>query len=299
MYYGFDMGGTKTAFAIFSENFKMIEQIRFATPKNDISAMVDIMKAHIQKFDEKYQCAPPLIGLSIAGSIDDKGQVISANIPAINASHLSPILSQKLKRIVRVENDVNCFALSENLGGCAHKHPIVFAITLGTGVGGSLVIDGKIISGKNGFAGEWGHTEVGEVLERHNLPRRPCGCGLKACLDTYGSGHGLSLIYKHLSQKKHLGRDIIALKNQGDILAIKAYNIMIDILSSHLVYIIHMINPHIIPVGGGLSRIEGLCEDLSQSLKSKLISPSHLPLICPSHFSDSGSVRGAALLTRP
>ncbi len=299
MYYGFDMGGTKTAFALFSDDFEIIEQLQFPTPKEDLFALTESLKTHMEIFDEKYNISPAAIGLSIAGSVDKEGQIISANIPAIHNCYLSDILSQQLKRIVKVENDVNCFALSESFKGCAHNYGLVFAITLGTGVGGSLVINNKIISGKNGFAGEWGHTEVGHILERYNLPRLPCGCGFKGCLDSYGSGRGLSLIYKALSGKTAQGQHIIALKNKGDFLAKKAYDIMIDILSSHLVYIVNMINPDIIPIGGGISRIENLCPDLSQSLKNKLISQEHLPIICPSVFSDLGSVRGAALLTLP
>lgn len=297
MYYGFDIGGTKTEFAVFSKDIKMIEKLRFPTPTEDTRELLDVIGEHVQRFDEKYKIKPEAIGVSIAGSVDGKGSIISANIAAVHGQNLGRILSEELDRKVKVENDVNCFMLSEYKGGCAEGFRSIFGITLGTGVGGSLIIDGNIISGKNGFAAEWGHTEVASLLEHYDLPRYDCGCGLKACLDLYGSGRGLSRIYKCLSQKDTQGKEIIALKDQGDILAQKAYDIMIDLIASHLVYIVNIVNPDIIPVGGGLSKIDPICTDLSQALKPKLISLDHLPIICPSIFSDSGSTRGAALLS--
>jgi N-acetylglucosamine kinase len=297
MLYGFDVGGTKIAFSVYDQDLNCLFENQTPTPF-DYSSIITIITDMVRLADHKFSIKGQ-VGLGLPGTISSQGIVQNcANIPGILGRPLIHDLSTSIDRNISFENDANCFLLSECFGGSADGYTTVLGVTLGTGLGGAIFVNGGILSGKNASAGEIGHYPLPATLFQKypELPNITCGCGRQMCLENYASGTGLSNLYKHYAKQLLKGAAIIEKFHAGDKMANNVVNIYFDILAAGLGTAMLVLDADAIVFGGGLSKFELLINELTKRLPEHLLHGTQLPLIVTAKFGTEGGVRGAALL---
>lgn len=297
MNYAFDIGGSKIEFGAFDATGKMRLHSKTPTPAAARAAFVAAITDLVAAADRRFG-ATAAIGISLAGGIDPRtGAVVSANIPAIKGWALEAELAKILNRAVRVENDADCFALAEARRGVATKADTVFAIILGTGVGGSIVVDGRFIGGHSGFRGEWGHgNDLSGALTRHGLHPVHCGCGRTACLDPWGGARGLETIHVQIGGARLSSVAITEAWHAGDPLARRSVDIFVDLVAGELALMINVLGPDCVPVGGGMASETSLIAALDREVRARALGRYDRPLVVPGRYCRDGGLRGAALL---
>lgn len=299
MYYGFDMGGTKIELAVFDESLNPIWQKRVPTPKDDYQALLNAFRHLTEEADTQFN-GQGKVGVGIPGIVNhEKGTVFTTNVPAAKYQPLVYDLADTLQRPVKVENDANCFALSEAWAPEFKNYPTVLGLILGTGVGGGFVTHGKVLPGKNGIAGEIGHMNVtlqGARLLGNQVPEVMCGCGKPACFETYLSGPGFERIYTSFTGEQKSAIEIIQLYYQGDRNAKQHVERYIDLLGMFLGQVLTILDPDLVVIGGGLSQFDGIYQLLPDVLPQYLYGIANLPAIEKARYGDSSGARGAACL---
>ena len=298
--YGLDVGGTKIELVACDAMLEVRLRRRIDTPTRDYAAFVEAMAAWVEAVDAETGVAAQAVGIGLPGVADRaSGRQLSANVPALTGQRVRHDLQQRLQRPLHFGNDLQCFALSEANGGAAEGYASMFGLILGTGAGGGYCIDGRLITGSNGIAGEWGHwTAPCTLLAKHALPVFDCACGLRGCMERYVSGSGLAALYQHLGGDSCDAAEVIAAGQQGSALASRALAIHLDLLGHALASVVMALDPHVIVLGGGLSKCEALYRELPGAIAPYLFSGVRIPPILPPKFGDSGGARGAALLAR-
>lgn len=293
----FDIGGSaiKGAIAYSPEDIRPLSKV--PTPLHDF----DLFAMAIEKIAADGGVAPTsLISISIAGVVDsDTGVITCANIPCINGRRLVADLSEKLKRPVLVANDADCFALSEAVVGAGRGHRVVFGIILGTGVGGGLVINGKIHEGTGGFAGEWGHGPVSATLAGNPpvaIPRYACGCGQAGCVDAVGAARGMERLHAHIHGVSLASTEIIAAWDAGDEAAARTIDVYVDIVSAPLAMTINVVGASIVPTGGGLANSRSLIGKLDEAVRDRILRRTDRPLVIPAELKIEPGLIGAGVL---
>ncbi|MCH7342899.1 ROK family protein [Pelomonas sp. CA6] len=304
VYLGLDIGGTKIELVACDERLSVVQRERIATPTTDFEAFIAGIATLVQQAEARLGRAATAIGLGMPGVTDAaSGCQISSNVPALNGRRVAPALQQRLGRPVHMGNDCQCFALSEAQGGAADGLPSMFGAILGTGAGGGFCVDGRLVAGYNGLAGEWGHWPVpAALLQRHGLPLLDCPCGLRGCLERYVSGSGLSTLYR-LRSATPQGQTLDAAQVHeraalGDALAREALAQHLDLLAQGLAGLVLALDPHAIVLGGGLSKLQRLYDELPAAVARHLFRGARVPPILAPRFGDAGGARGAALLAR-
>ncbi len=222
------------------------------------------------------------VAISIAGVVDpDTGVATVANIPCLNGTRVVETLQAMLSRPVLVLNDADCFALAETRRGAARGHGNVFGIILGTGVGGGLVIDGRLVSGAGGFAGEWGH---GPIVAH---PALPCGCGQIGCLDTVGGARGLERLHHALTGERLEARQIVSGRPET-----MAH--WLNIVSGPLAMVLNVVGASVVPVGGGLGNDVALVAMLDRAVRARILRKTDAPLVVPAQCGADAGLIGAA-----
>ncbi|WP_062270085.1 N-acetylglucosamine kinase [Endozoicomonas arenosclerae] len=299
MLYGLDIGGTKMELAVFDHEHNKLASKRVPTPTDSYDAFENAIKELVLETDRELNTRGS-VGLGIPGFINpDTGKAQCANVPCANNQNLQVDLELILDRPIKIENDANCFALSEAIGGAGDGFSTVFGVILGTGCGGGLYINGKLHNGRNNLAGEWGHTPLPYhvfKLAGDDFPIVQCGCGMQGCLDNYLSGRGLELAYKHVAGEALPGKDIVQLFRRHDTQAERAVEIYCELLASGLGAMINILDPGVIVLGGGLSNFDELYELVPPLLEKYTLNIGQLPEIRKAEFGDAGGVRGAAML---
>ncbi|WP_337236408.1 N-acetylglucosamine kinase [Proteus faecis] len=299
MYYGFDMGGTKIELAVFDKDLTQIWQKRVPTPKNDYQALLNVFKELTLEADNEIGYKGK-VGVGVPGIVNAKeGTVFTTNVPAAKYKPMIHDLAHILNRPVKVENDANCFALSEAWDPEFRHHPSVLGLILGTGVGGGFVIDGKVLSGKNGIAGEIGHMNLNVDADNvigETMPKIICGCGKKACFETYLSGRGFERMYKAFNDAPQRAVDIVEQYYAGDKKTQEHVDRYMKVLAIYLSNILTVLDPHLIVIGGGLSQFNALYELLPEYLSHCVYGNAQIPLIEKARHGDAGGARGAACL---
>ena len=307
MYYGFDIGGTKIEFSVYDDELSCIYNKRIVAPKDDYAQLLDALDTFIFTADQQFDCKGK-VGIGYPGVMDAVTNTsICPNLPSLHGHNLQQDLSKRIDREVRVQNDANCFALSECFNGAAGNADIALAITLGTGLGGAICINKRIISGHNFGAGEFGHMAIpGTMLQRHpELPLTHCGCGGHSCLETYCSGTGLAALYKHYKSHRDgrccdeqalQGPDIIQAYYAQEPVAVATIEVYLDILAAAIADLIMILDPQVIVFGGGLASFTELYQQLPDKISGYLFANMRLPELKPAVFGNEGGVRGAALL---
>ena len=229
----------------------------------------------------------------------DDATVLTVNVPAAKGKPLRADLEAKIGRSVKIENDANCFALSEAWDEELKDEPSVMGLILGTGFGGGLIYDGKVFSGRNHVAGELGHMRLPIDAWFHlgdNAPLLGCGCGKKGCLDSYLSGRGFELIYEHYYGEAKKAIDIINAYKEGEAKAAEHVERFMELLAICFANIFTANDPHVVALGGGLSNFELIYEEMPKRVPKYLLSVAKCPKIIKAKHGDSGGVRGAAFL---
>lgn len=299
MYYGFDVGGTKIEFGAFNEKLERVATERVPTPTDNYELLVDTIADLISKYDAEFGCEGT-IGLGLPGMEDaDDATVLTVNVPAAKGKPLRADLEAKIGRSVKIENDANCFALSEAWDEDLQGEPSVLGLILGTGFGGGFIYEGKVFSGRNHVAGEVGHMRLPIDAWFHlgdNAPLLGCGCGKQGCLDSYLSGRGFELIYAHYFGEQKKAIDIIKAYGEGEASAVEHVERFMELLAICLGNIFTATDPNVVVLGGGLSNFDLIYEEMPKRIPKHLLSVAKCPKIIKAKHGDSGGVRGAAFL---
>ncbi|MFC0227191.1 N-acetylglucosamine kinase [Serratia aquatilis] len=298
MYYGFDIGGTKIEMGVFDANLQQIWQKRLPTPRDNYRQLLAVLRDMTVEADA-FCGMQGSVGLGIPGLPNEDGTLFTANVPAAMGQALPRDLSALIGREVKVDNDANCFTLSEAWDQEFRRYPTVLGIILGTGVGGGLIVNGKVLSGRNYIAGEFGHLRLPvdalEVLGR-DIPRVACGCGHGGCIENYISGRGFEWMYAHFYQQQLPAKQIIAHYRAGEPQAVAHVDRFLEVLAICLGNLLTIIDPHLLVIGGGLSNFAEIYQALPLRLPAHLLRVAKLPRIEKARYGDAGGVRGAAFL---
>jgi len=292
---GVDLGGTKIEFVALEHDGREIHRHRVPTPRHDYERTVRAIKEGVEKIEAQlHRCAT--VGVGIPGTISQITHTVkNANSTWMNGRPFDRDLSKALNREVRCANDANCLAISEATDGSGAGKRVVFAVVLGTGCGGGLVIDGNLHNGRNGVAGEWGHTTL-PWMRADEYPGPDCYCGFKGCIETWISGTGLEADYERATKTKLQGKEIIERCEAGEAAAVASLRRYEDRLTRSLAQMVNILDPDIIVLGGGVSQVPRLYRDVPQRLKEYVFGKeADTPVVVAKH-GDASGVRGAAWL---
>lgn len=293
---GVDLGGTKIEAIGLDDSGAEHSRIRVDTPRGDYDGTVAAIKGLVERV-ERESGQTGTVGVGIPGTIvRATGLVKNANSTWLNGRPLEKDLSAALGREVRCANDANCFAVSEATDGAAAGQEIVFGVILGTGCGGGVAIGGHVHSGRNGTAGEWGHTPL-PWAKAEELPGPACYCGLSGCLETWIAGTAFERDFKDVTGRALRGKEIVAAAAAGDAEAEAAVLRLEDRLGRALATIVDVLDPDVIVLGGGLSNLGRLYEGGVERVMRQYVfgKECDTPILKNVH-GDSSGVRGAAWL---
>jgi len=292
---GVDFGGTKIEAAALDASGTPVVRKRTPTPSDYDSALIAVR--NLVRTVETETAAVDRVGVGTPGSISPKtGLLRNSNTVYLNGQFFAQDLERVLGKRVRISNDANCLALSEAVDGAAAGARSVFAAILGTGCGGGLVVDGKLIHGANGIAGEWGHNPL-PWLSIEELRQAPhCWCAQAGCQETWISGSGLRRDYFEGSGIKATGEEIIAASRRGEVLAAAALERYCDRLARALAAVVNVFDPEVIVLGGGMANVDELYEALPRLIRRHVFSDVWNARIVRARWGDSSGVRGAARL---
>jgi len=291
--FGIDFGGTKIEAAALNEAGEFVARVRKPNPGN-YEAALDVVAGLIADAEAMAGATCARLGLGIPGSISPRsGLIRNANSVYLNGKRFGEDLEQRLARPVRLTNDANCLALSEAADGAGAGEKVVFAAILGTGCGGGVVVDGKIVEGRNGIAGEWGHFPLPWPKPEEN-PGPDCWCGRKGCLETWIAGPSFSRDAGFAN-----GQATMEAVNGGDPSAMAALDRYVDRLGRALAVVCDLIDPDVIVLGGGMSNVDALYERLPAALAPHVFSDVFETPVKKAVHGDSSGVRGAVWLWPP
>ncbi len=296
MIVSFDIGGTAIKGGIARSVTDITPLARRPTPKDDFGEFAAALRAVIAEAGERPDC----LSFSIAGVVDPDTQALTcANIPCIHGRRLAAELEAELGYPVLIANDADCFAMAEAMSGAGRGHRIVLGAILGTGVGGGLVADGRLVNAAGGFAGEWGHGPIIASFAGNPpvaIPAYRCGCGQKGCVDTVGGARGVERLHKTLHGLEFSSEEIIGQWLAGDAKAERTIDVLVDLVASPLALTINITGATIVPVGGGLSNVEPLLARLDAAVRTRILRKFDRPLVVPSECKVEPGLIGAALL---
>ncbi len=293
---GVDLGGTKIEILALESGGRVILRERVPTPRgtyeDTVRAIISLVNAAESKLGRKGS-----LGLSIPGCISRKtGLVKNANSTNLIGHPLDRDLSQALARPIRTENDANCFALSEASDGAAAGADVVFGIIAGTGVGGGVCVHGKVLGGAHGITGEWGHNGLPRPTLQEVEHAPACYCGKKGCIETWCSGPAIARHYAARTGKALGLPEIVEAARHGEPDAVREMEAFCDRFARAISSVVNILDPDVIVLGGGVSNIEILYDELPQRVEAYAFTPERPPHIVKNKHGDSSGVRGAAWL---
>lgn len=292
---GIDLGGTKIEGRILGPGGKELARHRIPAPQGCYADTVAALTGLIHEL-EAAAGASASIGIGMPGSLSPAtGLVRNANSTWLNGRPLHQDLEAALGRPVRMANDANCFALSEAVDGAGAGAKSVFGIIIGTGCGGGIVIDGRVLEGARGIGGEWGHNPL-PWAEPDEHPGPVCWCGRTGCMEMWASGTGLRDDYQRRSGERIAGHEVAERAEAGDPLAQTSLERHASRLARGLAHVVNIIDPEIIVLGGGLSQLPHLYEALPRLAAPFVFSDVKNLIIRPPTWGDASGVRGAAWL---
>ncbi|HEX3847997.1 MAG TPA: ROK family protein, partial [Steroidobacteraceae bacterium] len=291
---GVDFGGTKIEAAALSESGEFLARVRAPNP-GSYDAAIGTVCALVDRVEAAVGDAQT-IGVGIPGSPSPlTGLIRNSNSVWLNGRSLKADLGAALGRPIRIANDANCLALSEAVDGAARDSKITFAVIIGTGCGGGLVIDGQLVKGANRVSGEWGHIALPAAdLEQGERPR--CWCGRASCLEMWISGSGMQRDHQTRYGEKLTSEAIIAQMRAGNSHARATLDRYVDRLGRGLGVICNVIDPDTIVFGGGLSNVPEIFAALPDAIRPHVFSDTWSATLAPARWGDSSGVRGAARL---
>jgi fructokinase len=292
---GIDLGGTKIEGAALDAGGAVRVRRRVPTPAGDYRGTIAAIVSTVAAIEREIG-GQATVGIAMPGAISPAtGLVKNANSTCLNGRPLQQDLETALARPVRLANDANCFALSEAIDGAGAGYDCVFGVILGTGVGGGIAIEGRILSGANVIAGEWGHNPL-PWPQPDELPGPVCYCGRAGCVETFLSGPGMSADHRGHAREDLDPAEIVRAAEAGDSDAGASLARYVDRLARGLAMVINLIDPDAIVLGGGLSAIAALYREVPQRWARYVFSDRvETRLLAPRH-GDASGVRGAAWL---
>jgi len=292
---GVDLGGTKIEAIALDEGGAELWRRRVATPAGNYDATLAAIAGLVLAAESELSLQGT-VGIGTPGAISSvTGMIKNSNSTCLIGRPLDRDLGKLLRRPIRIENDANCFVLSEATDGAGRDGRVVFGVILGTGVGGGIVIDKTLLVGRNCIAGEWGHNTL-PWIRQDEWPGAQCYCGKYGCIETYLCGAGLARQYYALTQRSLTANDIAAAAHDGDEAALNSLSLYRDRLARSLASVINVIDPDIVVLGGGLSNIDAIYTGLTDLiLKFAFTDVLHTKIARAVH-GDSSGVRGAAWL---
>ena len=290
----FDIGGStiKSARARSAGEIEIIDRVK--TPLDDFGAFTAVIAERLAPDRGRTKG----VSISIAGVVDPAtGSLKCANIPCINGRTIAADLEAEIGLAVSIANDADCFAVAEATEGAGRGHANVFGIILGTGVGGGLVIDGRLVRGAGGYAGEWGHgqalaTRVGTPPVE--IPHFACGCGQAGCVDTIGGARGMEKLHHFLCDEVLSSTEIIDRWREGEPKACRTMDVYLELVGVPLALTMNIIGSSIVPVGGGLSNVPELIAALDNQVRSRTLRRSQSPLLVKAALITEPGLIGAA-----
>ncbi|MFN3656524.1 MAG: ROK family protein [Pseudolabrys sp.] len=292
---GVDLGGTKIEIIALDESGATLARERVPTPAGDYDATVRAIGALVAGVEARLGWRGT-VGIGVPGALSTRsGLLKNSNSTVLIGRPLDRDIAACLSRPIRMENDANCFALSEAVDGAAAGAAVVFGVIIGTGVGGGIVAAGRVIAGRNRIAGEWGHNPL-PWPQPSELPGHACYCGKHGCIETFLSGSGLVRDHAARTQRTLAAHEIAFAAEDGDEQARAALLAYQDRLARGLASVVNVLDPDAIVLGGGLSNIDAIYEGLETLVARYAFSDALDTKIARAMHGDSGGVRGAAWL---
>ena len=283
---GVDLGGTKTEIIVLDENLNVIERKRVPTPQNNYDEIINTITTLVS--DVSQSTSDFSLGICCPGAISKQtGLIKNSNTQCLIGKSLKEDLENKIQKNISIENDANCFTIAESKLGAGIGFDLVFGVIMGTGVGGGIVIDNTLHSGRTNIAGEWGH---------HTLHQNgnSCYCGKKGCVETYISGPSLEKRWNQFTGLTQTMPEII--ENFDNRIGKQWKNEFLENFGYGMANVIDILDPDVIILGGGLSNIDFLYDEGKESIYSKVFSDMIKTPILKNNLGDSSGVFGAALL---
>lgn len=295
MRYGLDLGGTKIEILALTPQGEEVFRKRIPSPRGVYEKTLEALAGLVEEADAALDCQGS-VGVGIPGAISPRsGLIINANSTWLIGHPLDQDLSARLDRPVRLENDANCFALSEARDGAAAGCRVVFGAILGTGVGGGIVANGQVLGGRHAIGGEWGHNPLPWPRDEER-PGPQCYCGKQGCIETFLSGRWLAFQHRRDSGEALDSEAIVAAAEAGDEAAEASLRLYEDRLARALASVVNLLDPDAIVLGGGMSKVERLYRHLPALVAPWIFSDSFTTPILPPRHGDASGVRGAAWL---
>lgn len=293
---GIDLGGTKIAGIVINGNGDTVAKGCVKSFGREYSKNVDAIAELVNNLEIQVGGRATHVGVGVPGSVNMKtGEVCGGDQAGMRGRNIMADLSVKLGNRVRVANDANCFALSEAQDGAAAGYGVVFGVILGTGVGGGIVVDHKILNGGNAMSGEWGHMPLPNPTE-HEIPGPDCNCGIHGHIEAWLSGGALVNDHIRHGGECRTAQDIALLFERGDKAAMATLDRYKDRLARSLAVVANILDPDVFVIGGGLSNIAYIYDGLDQLTgKYSYAEIYKTPILKNLHGANSG-VRGAAWL---
>jgi fructokinase len=292
---GVDIGGSKIEVAALDRDGSIRMRRRSATPAGDYAALIRTVKTLVEGLETELG-ARASVGVAIPGALSlATGLVKNANSTCLNGRPFDRDLMVALGRELRFANDANCFALSEATDGAAAGAEIVFGVILGTGVGGGIVVAGKLLTGVNAIAGEWGHCALPWPRDDER-PGPRCYCGKLGCIEAFLSGPSLARDHHAVTGETAEPTVIAARAAEGEPRARATFERYVDRLARSLAMVMNLLDPNIIVLGGGVGQITALYSAVPQRWGASVFSDTVNTKLVPPRWGDSSGVRGAAWL---
>ncbi|MFN8011880.1 MAG: ROK family protein [Holophagaceae bacterium] len=295
---GIDLGGTKIEILALDGNGRELVRKRVPTPREDYAGILDALERLIRDVEAGLGQRGS-VGIGTPGALSRAtGLMKNANSTCLNGQPLQRDLEDRLGRSIRMANDANCFALSEATDGAGQGAPVVFGVILGTGVGGGIVVQGRVLGGANAVAGEWGHNPM-PFCSDWDCPLPACYCGKRGCIETFLSGRGLEADHARVVGQALSAPSIAEGAETGDAACIATLARYEDRLARGLAHVINILDPDTIVLGGGLSGIRRLYRTVPELWPRYVFSDQVATKLVPNQHGDSSGVRGAAWLWGP
>ncbi len=297
---GIDLGGTKIEIIALDDSGTERLRRRVPTPKGSYDETLQAIAALVRDAEAELRqrgaASLGTLGIGTPGAISRAtGRLKNSNSVVLNGQPILQDLEALLQRPVKISNDANCFALSEATDGAAAGAAVVFGVILGTGVGAGIVINGHILTGPNGIAGEWGHNPL-PWPQAHELPGPQCYCGKRGCIETFLSGPGMMQLHQRETGDSLSAEEIVARAKQGDAACERSLQTWENRLARSLAHVINILDPDVIVLGGGMSNIERLYTRVPELWGHWVFSDRVDTKLVQHCFGDSSGVRGAAWL---
>ena len=292
---GVDFGGTKIEAAALNDAGRLAARIRAPNPGRYHESL-DAIRRLVGEVEREAGVSGASLGVAMPGSISPAtGRVRNANSTWLNGTLFHQDLTTALNRPVRIENDANCFALSEAIDGAGEGQSVVFGAILGTGCGGGVVVNGAPIAGRNQIAGEWGHIPLPWPTQAE-ADAHDCWCGRSNCVETWISGPSFARDYAEHAGRTRTAAEIMDAVRSGEADAGAAFDRYVDRLGRALAVICNLIDPDVIVCGGGMSNSPEIYPRVGAAIEKFVFSDVFTTSIMPARHGDSSGVRGAAWL---